>query len=141
MKALRNLLDNLKPHFEKGGKYEKFHSVFDGFETFLFVPRTTTHKGAHLRDAIDLKRTMFTVVIALLPCLLFGMWNVGHQHFMALGQLMGIGEGFWDKMLFGAIKVLPILAVSYTVGLGIEFAAAQMRGHSINEGFLVSGIL
>ena len=141
MKALRNLLDNLKPNFEKGGKFEKLHSVFDGTETFLFVPNHTTSKGSHIRDSIDLKRTMFTVVIALIPCLLFGIWNTGHQHFAALGEFTAYGEGFVDKMLYGSMKVIPLVVVSYLVGLGIEFAFCQVKGHPINEGYLVSGML
>lgn len=141
MKALRDYLDSIKPHFEKGGKFEKFHSVFDGFETFLFVPRHTTSNGVHIRDAVDMKRTMFTVVIALLPALLFGIWNTGHQHYLALGMHLDLTAGFLDKILFGLTKVLPLVVVSYGVGLGIEFLFAQLRGHSINEGFLVSGML
>lgn len=137
MKPLRKFLENIKPHFEKGGKLEKFYAVYDGFETFLFVPGHVTHKGAHIRDAIDLKRTMGTVVLAMIPCLLFGMWNVGYQHFLALGQTPELMEAF----MFGLWKVLPLLIVSYGVGLGIEFAAAGIRNHSINEGFLVSGML
>jgi Na+-transporting NADH:ubiquinone oxidoreductase subunit B len=137
MKSLRNYLDKIKPQFQKGGKYEKLHSTFDAFETFLFVPPHTTHVGSHIRDAIDMKRTMSIVVIALIPALLFGIWNVGHQHF--LSHAMDVG--FWDKVGFGALKVLPIVVVSYVVGLSIEFAFAQYRGHEVNEGFLVSGML
>ncbi|MCB0396718.1 MAG: RnfABCDGE type electron transport complex subunit D, partial [Flavobacteriales bacterium] len=114
MKFLRNILDSVKPNFEKGGKFEKYFPVFDGFETFLFVPNHVTHNGSHIRDSIDLKRTMITVVLALMPCLLFGLWNTGHQHFLALGEMTDRGEGFMDKILFGLIMVLPIIAVSYT---------------------------
>lgn len=141
MKALRNLVDGLKPAFSKGGKLEKLHWVFDGFETFLFTPGHATERGAHIRDGIDLKRTMSIVITAMIPCLLFGMWNVGHQHYLALGEFTALGEGFWDKFLFGALKVLPIVVVSYTVGLGIEFLFTSIKGHPIQEGYLVSGML
>ena len=141
MKALRNLVDGLKPAFSKGGKLEKLHWVFDGFETFLFTPGHATERGAHIRDGIDLKRTMSIVITAMLPCLLFGMWNVGHQHYLAIGEFTGLGEGFWDKFLFGALKVLPIVVVSYGVGLGIEFLFTSIKGHPIQEGYLVTGML
>ncbi|HRD53929.1 MAG TPA: NADH:ubiquinone reductase (Na(+)-transporting) subunit B [Flavobacteriales bacterium] len=131
----------MKPTFAKGGKLEKLHWVFDGLETFLFTPGHATERGAHIRDGIDLKRTMSIVITAMVPCLLFGMWNVGHQHFLALGQFMEAGDGFWDKFLFGAIKVLPIVVVSYGVGLGIEFLFTSIKGHPIQEGYLVSGML
>jgi len=137
MKLFRNILDSLKPPFEKGGKFEKLWPLFDGFETFLFVPGHSTKKGSHIRDGIDLKRTMITVVIALIPCLLFGMWNVGFQHFAAVGQ----DAQFLEMFLYGALKVLPIVVVSYGVGLGIEFIFCIKNGHSIQEGFLVSGML
>jgi Na+-transporting NADH:ubiquinone oxidoreductase subunit B len=127
--------------FQKGGKYEKFHTVFDGFATFLFTPDEVTHQGTHIKAGIDLKRTMFIVVIAMVPALLFGMWNVGHQHFLSLGEFTGLGDGFWEKFIYGAIEVLPIVVVSYGVGLGIEFFIASKKGHAINEGFLVSGML
>lgn len=139
MNFLRNYLDKQKPKFEKGGKLEKFHSVFTGFESFLFVPNRTTTSGSHIRDAVDLKRTMIIVVIALVPALLFGIYNVGYQHFKAIGVLAE--TDFFQMFFFGLWKVLPMIIVSYVVGLGIEFAAAQMRGHEINEGFLVSGLL
>lgn len=139
MNFLRNYLDKQKPKFEKGGKLEKFRSVFTGFESFLFVPNRTTTSGSHIRDAVDLKRTMIIVVIALIPALLFGIYNVGYQHFKAIGVLAD--TGFFQLFFFGLWKVLPMIIVSYVVGLGIEFAAAQMRGHEINEGFLVSGLL
>lgn len=141
MNALRKLVDNLKPTFAKGGKLEKFHYVFDGLETFLFTPGHATSHGAHIRDSIDLKRTMSIVIMAMVPCLLFGMWNVGHQHFLAIGEFVGRGEGFWDKFLFGAIKVMPIVVVSYGVGLGIEFIFCSINKHPIQEGYLVSGML
>jgi Na+-transporting NADH:ubiquinone oxidoreductase subunit B len=141
MKFLRNLLDGIKPHFEEGGKLSKYYPVYDGFETFLFTPNHVSHNGSHIKDAMDLKRTMVTVILALVPCLLFGIWNTGHQHFLAIGEFVGVGEGFVDKFLYGALKVLPILVVSYGVGLGIEFGFCIINKHSINEGFLVSGIL
>ena len=139
MNFLRNYLDKQKPKFEKGGKLEKFHSVFTGFQSFLFVPNTTTSSGAHIRDAVDLKRTMIIVVLALIPALLFGIYNVGYQHFNAVGGLAD--TTFFQLFFYGLWKVLPMIIVSYVVGLGIEFAVAQMKGHEINEGFLVSGLL
>ena len=137
MKALRKFLDKKKPLFEKGGKFAKLQSTFDAFETFLFVPDHTSKTGTHIKDAIDLKRTMSVVVMALIPSLLFGMYNIGYQHFLSIGETVGLMEMF----TYGLIKVLPIVVVSYVVGLGIEFAFAQMRGHAVNEGFLVSGML
>ena len=139
MNFLRNYLDKQKPKFEKGGKLEKFHSVFTGFESFLFVPNTTTSSGAHIRDAVDLKRTMIIVVLALIPALLFGIYNVGYQHFNAVGGLAD--TTFFQLFFYGLWKVLPMIIVSYVVGLGIEFAVAQMKGEEIQEGFLVSGLL
>ena len=139
MKALRNYINRIKPNFEPGGKFSMFQSVFEGFETFLFVPNTTSKSGVHIHDSIDTKRTMTVVIIALLPALLFGMYNVGYQHYLAIGELAQ--TGFWMTFLFGFLAVLPKIIVSYVVGLGIEFAVAQMRGHEIQEGFLVSGIL
>lgn len=137
MKALRNYVDKIKPHFEKGGRFEKLHSTFDAFETFLFVPNKVTRKGSHIRDPIDMKRTMSVVVLAMIPALLFGIWNVGYQHYNALGQI----PPFWDIVAYGLTKVLPIIIVSYVTGLTIEFAFAQIRKHEVNEGFLVSGML
>lgn len=137
MDSLRKKIDKIKPHFTKGGKFEKLQSVFEGFESFIFVPDKVTFKGSHIRDAMDLKRAMFIVVIALIPTLLFGAYNTGLQHFRSLGMDTGIWQNFW----FGFIKILPLIVVSYVVGLGIEFAAAQIRGHEINEGFLVTGML
>lgn len=137
MKALRNFIDKIKPNFEKGGKLEALHSTFDAFETLLFVPNNVTHKGSHIRDHIDMKRTMIIVVIALMPALLFGIWNVGYQNALATGTEIA----FWPMVLHGLIKVLPIIVVSYVVGLGIEFAFAQVRKHEVNEGFLVTGML
>jgi Na+-transporting NADH:ubiquinone oxidoreductase subunit B len=139
LKPLRKLLDKIKPNFEKGGKLEKFYPAFNAFETFLFVPdHTAPPNGAHVRDAIDLKRTMILVVLSLVPCLLFGMWNVGYQHNKALGI---IDASLIDNFIFGARKVLPIVIVSYATGLTVEFIFAIIRKHTINEGFLVSGML
>lgn len=138
MKALRNLFEKQKPMFEKGGKLEKFYYLFEAGETFLFTPNHTTHaKGVQVRDAIDLKRLMMTVVIAMLPPLLFGMWNVGHQHFLAVGEV----ATFMDKFLLGAGLVLPIVLVSYAAGGIAEAVFAVIRKHPINEGFLVTGML
>jgi Na+-transporting NADH:ubiquinone oxidoreductase subunit B len=137
MKFIRKTLDNIKPKFEKGGKLEKYAPAFYAIDTFLFVPNRTTKYGAHIRDGIDLKRVMFTVVLALLPALFFGMWNVGYQHFSQInGDL-----SFWHLMSYGAGKVLPLVIVSYAVGLGIEFLFAIKRGHEVNEGYLVTGML
>jgi Na+-transporting NADH:ubiquinone oxidoreductase subunit B len=137
MKIVRSLLDTIKPHFEKGGKLEKLHPAYDAFETFAFVPGHTADTGAHIRDAIDLKRTMVTVILAMVPALLFGMWNIGNFHYKALG----LDASLMDAFTFGAIKVIPLIAVSYIVGLSIEFAAAVIRGHQVNEGYLVTGML
>jgi Na+-transporting NADH:ubiquinone oxidoreductase subunit B len=137
MNSLRRTLDRLKPHFSEGGRFSKFRSVFQGFESFMFVPDKVTFKGSHIRDSIDLKRAMSIVIIALLPALLFGSYNTGLQHFRSLGMETGIWQNFW----FGFLKILPLIVVSYVVGLGIEFAAAQIRGHEINEGYLVTGLL
>ena len=137
MKALRNYLDKIKLNFEEGGKFHAFRSVFDGFETFLFVPNTTAKSGTHIHDSIDSKRIMSMVVIALMPALLFGMYNVGYQHFHATGA----AGGFWEMFAYGFLAVLPKIIVSYVVGLGIEFVVAQWKKEEIQEGFLVSGIL
>jgi len=137
LKALRNYLNTIKPNFEKGGKLAMFHSVFEGFETFLFVPNHTSKSGVHIHDSVDSKRTMTVVILALLPALLFGMYNIGYQHNLAIGM----DPGFIMTFVFGFLAVLPKIIVSYVVGLGIEFAIAQVKGHEIQEGFLVSGIL
>ena len=138
MKFLKEIVDKLKPTFSEGGKLSMFHSVFDGFETFLFVPNSTSKRvGTQIHDAIDSKRTMIMVVIALLPALLFGMYNVGYQHFLAIGET----ANFWSTFFFGALAVLPYIIVSYVVGLGIEFTVAQIKGHEIAEGFLVTGMI
>lgn len=140
MKGIRNFLDRIKPSFSKGGRFSALHSTFEAFETFLFVPDTVTRKGSHIRDVVDLKRVMIVVVIALMPALLFGMYNAGLQHFRAVGDVAAQAD-IWGCFWFGFLKVLPIIIVSYVVGLGIEFAFAQWRGHEVNEGFLVSGML
>lgn len=137
MEFLKKQIEKVKPHFEEGGKLERFYPAFDGLETFLFTPERTNKDGTHIRDSIDLKRTMFLVIMALIPCLLFGIWNTGHQHFMAMGEEVG----FWDKIAKGALLVLPIVIVSYAVGLTIEFAFCIAKQEQINEGFLVSGML
>ena len=137
MSGLRKLVDKIKPTFEKGGKLGFLHSTFDAFETFLFVPNTVTKKGAHVRDCVDLKRVMIMVVLALVPAMLFGIWNTGYQHSLAFG----LDWGFWNIVLYGLAKVLPLYVVAYLVGLGIEFVSAQIQGHEVNEGYLVSGML
>ncbi|MBM56124.1 MAG: NADH:ubiquinone reductase (Na(+)-transporting) subunit B [Euryarchaeota archaeon] len=137
MKFVKNIIESVKPHFEEGGKLSKFWVVFDSLETFAFTPGHVTHNGSHIRDGIDLKRTMFTVIVALLPALLFGTWNIGDQYYASIGQ----DAELIDKVFIGLHKVLPLIVVSYGVGLGIEFLFAGMRNHSINEGFLVSGML
>ncbi len=137
MKLFKNILESVKPHFMEGGKLEKMLPAYDAFETFLFVPDHTTKAGSHIRDGIDLKRTMITVVIALLPALFFGMWNVGQLHFSAIGEEFTLMSAF----TFGALKMLPLIVISYAVGLGVEFAFAISRGHSVNEGYLVTGLL
>jgi Na+-transporting NADH:ubiquinone oxidoreductase subunit B len=137
MNSLRKKLDKLKPYFSEGGRFAKLRSVFDGFEAFMFVSDKVTFKGSHIRDNNDLKRTMTVVIIALLPALIFGAFNVGLQHFRSLGVCASIPTLLW----FGFLKILPLIIVSYVVGLGIEFIAAQIRGHEINEGFLVTGLL
>jgi Na+-transporting NADH:ubiquinone oxidoreductase subunit B len=139
MNFLKNFFEKTEPYVQKGAKYHWLHSVHDGFFTFLFVPKKTSKSGTHIHDYIDMKRTMSIVVLALIPSLLFGMYNVGHQHFKVIGELAS--TGFFDIFLYGLLKVLPVVIVSYVVGLGIEFVFAQIRGHEINEGFLVSGML
>ena len=139
MSFLRNYLNKIKPNFEKDGKLHAFRSLFDGFETFLYVPNTTSRNGVHIHDAIDSKRIMSVVVIALMPALLFGMYNVGYQNYLAAGTLAS--ASFFSVFFYGFFAVLPKILVSYIVGLGIEFAWAQWKGEEIQEGFLVSGIL
>ena len=139
MNALRKYLNNVKPNFEEGGKLHALKSVFDGFETFLFVPNTTAKSGAHIHDAIDSKRIMSMVVIALMPAMLFGMYNVGYQNYLAAGTLAT--ASFFEIFCYGFLAVLPKILVSYIVGLGIEFIWAQWKGEEIQEGYLVSGII
>jgi len=137
--SLRKYIDNIKPQFEPGGKFSALQSVFDGFETFLYVPNTTSKSGVSIHDAIDSKRIMSMVVIALIPALLFGMYNVGYQNYLAAGTLAS--TPCWEVFLYGALLVLPKIIVSYIVGLGIEFAWAQWKHEEIQEGYLVSGII
>jgi len=138
MKALRQVIDKYRPMFEKGGKLERWYYIFEGFETFLYAPNLTTpSKGAHIRDGIDLKRMMMTVIISMIPCLLWGIWNVGHLHYLSVGE----EATFWQQVGIGLYKVLPIVIVSYATGLGIEFIFCTIRRHPVNEGFLVSGML
>lgn len=135
--SLRGYIDKIKPKFQQGGKFASLHSTFDAFEAFLFVSNKVTTKGAHIRDAVDLKRTMSVVILSLMPALLFGMWNVGYQHYLIIGEQSNLLMNFW----FGLQKVVPIIAVSYISGLTVEFIFAQYRKHEVNEGFLVTGIL
>jgi Na+-transporting NADH:ubiquinone oxidoreductase subunit B len=137
MSSLRRFVDKIKPNFEKGGKFAALQSTFEAFETFLFVPNHVTQKGSHIRDAMDMKRTMIVVVLALVPAILLGMWNTGYQNALAMGLERAVLENFW----FGFLKVFPIIVVSYVVGLGVEFLFAQIRHHEVSEGYLVSGIL
>ncbi len=139
MRGIIKYIEKVKPKFEKGGKFEKWGPVFESFETFLLVPgHTTPRKGAHIRDAIDSKRLMSVVVIALLPSLIFGMWNVGYQHFLSIGQN---NADFWLEFQYGLLRVLPIILVSYIAGLGTEFIYVFKKQKEIEEGFLVSGLL
>lgn len=137
MNGLNKLTEKLKPTFSKGGKLGFLHSTFEAFESFLFVPGTVTAKGTHVKDAVDLKRIMIIVVAALVPSFLFGIWNTGYQHSLAFGM----NWGFWQMVWYGFVKIIPLYLVSYIVGLGIEFTSAQLRGHQVNEGYLVSGML
>ena len=139
MSALRNYLNKIKPNFEPEGKLHAFRSIFDGFETFLYVPNTTAKTGVNIHDAIDSKRIMSMVVIALMPAMLFGMYNIGYQNYLAAGTLQS--ASFLELFCYGFLAVLPKILVSYIVGLGIEFAWAQWKGEEIQEGYLVSGIL
>lgn len=137
MEWIRQRLDKIREPFNKGNKLEKYAPAINALDTFLFTPNHTTKKGAHIRDAVDLKRTMITVVLALIPALIFGMWNGGYQYYSQLGEAFT----FWDALGHGALKIIPMIAVSYAVGLGIEFAFAIYRGHEVNEGYLVTGLL
>jgi len=138
LKSLRNQLDkNIKPLFEKGGKLEKLHAFYDAVDTFMFLPNKTSKSGVHIHDARDSKRSMSIVIIALIPALLFGMYNLGYQHYTAIGE----APIFWQCFVFGLLAILPKIIISYAVGLGIEIFIAQIKGHEVQEGFLVSGIL
>lgn len=134
---LRGLVEKMKTPFDKGQKFEKLYPAFNAFETFLFVPNHTSKTGSHIRDAIDLKRVMITVIIALLPALVYGIYNTGFQYLYQTGETFST----FDAFLHGSYKILPMIAVSYIVGLGIEFAFAVFRGHQVNEGYLVTGLL
>ncbi len=142
--TLRSLFDKTKPHFSKGGKYENLSSTFEAFESFAFTPNTVTggkvglgYKGCHIRDAVDLKRTIITVVIALIPALLFGMWNTGHQTALSYG----LEWSFWHQWWFGFLRMLPIIVVSYVVGLAIEFLFAEIRHEEVSEGYIATGLI
>lgn len=137
-KRLKKLFDNSRHHFEPGGRLSALHSVYDGLDTFLFTPSTTSVSGTHVHDSMDSKRAMIIVVVALLPCLLFGIYNTGYQHWLACGATT---FPFWELVLYGFLAVLQRIVVSYVVGLGIEFISAQMRHEEIQEGFLVTGLL
>ncbi|MCM1109938.1 MAG: NADH:ubiquinone reductase (Na(+)-transporting) subunit B [Clostridium sp.] len=137
---LRKFLDRIKPNFEPGGKLHALRSVYDGFDTFLYTPHTTSASGVHIHDAIDSKRVMIIVVLALMPCLLFGMYNAGYQNFLGSGIPHG-SENFWRMLAYGFLAILPRIIVTYLVGLGIEFIVAQWRNEEIQEGFLVTGIM
>jgi Na+-transporting NADH:ubiquinone oxidoreductase subunit B len=137
MNALRKQLDALKRPFGKGQKFEKFAPAVNAFDTLLFVPNHNTQKGAHIRDAVDLKRTMVTVIIALLPALIYGIYNTGYQYYSQTETAFT----FFDAFLHGALKIVPMIIVSYVVGLSIEFGFAVYRGHEVNEGYLVTGLL
>ena len=137
MSKLRKLTDKIKPTFSKRGKLSFLHSTFEAFESFLFVPDSVTRKGVHVRDSVDLKRVMTVVMIALVPSLLFGIYNIGYQYNLASNS----GMEFWEMIWFGFLKIIPLYLVSYIVGLGIEFASAQLRGHEVNEGYLVTGMI
>ena len=144
MQLMKDILNKIKPHFDEGGKLHSLYPAYDAFETFLFVPNHTSSEGTHIKDTVDLKRTMVIVIISLLPCLLFGMWNTGYQYHSQLTFGM---EGYkeiyslLDHFLFGFWKVLPLIIVSYVVGLSVEFAFAVSRKHQVNEGYLVTGML
>lgn len=138
MKVLKDLFDNIKPNFEKGGKWEKYHTLYEGHRTIIFAPAIVTgKKGAQIKDAADLKRVMMTVVFALVPALIFGIWNVGYQHFLAIGEEATFGQQIW----IGLYAVVPIIIVSYAVGLATEFVFCVVRNHPVSEGFLVTGML
>ena len=135
--GLRKFIDKIKPNFEEGGKLYCFHSFFDAMETFFYVPNKVTINGSHVRDAVDMKRNMIYVLIALIPCFLFGTWNIGYQHFLSHGEAATL----WQNFGYGLMKILPLYIVSYVVGLGIEIIFAQVRKEEVNEGFFVTGFL
>ncbi len=135
--GLRNYVDKIKPNFEQGGKFAKFHSTFEAFETFLYTPKRVTAGGAHIRSYVDMKRSLISVVIALIPCFLFGTWNIGYQHFLSFGA----DATFWQTFGYGLLKVIPLYLVSYIVGLVIEFTFAEIRHEDVNEGYFVTGFL
>lgn len=149
MKALKKIIHNLDPNFEKGGKWEKMYPLYETLSTFLFTPKHVTKKGSHIRDGVDLKRTMFMVVLALIPCLLFGIYNTGHWHYELQSYLNpdqyagyeAYMTGFGDKVIYGLLQVLPLVIVSYAAGLAVEFVFGFLKGHGLHEGFLVSGML
>ena len=143
MNFLRNTLNKIKPHFLKGGRLEKLYPAYDAFETFLFVPNHTTTTKCHVRDSIDLKRTMGTVILALIPCLIFGCYNIGYQYYLQFdpSYINQNFSSFLNLFLYGLMKVFPMIVVSYGVGLSIEFAFAVFRKHPVNEGYLVTGML
>ena len=135
--GLRNYIDKIKPNFEEGGKFSKFHSTFEAFETFLYTPNKVTKSGTHIRNYVDMKRSLIAVVFALIPCFLFGTWNIGYQHFLSLGQ----DVTFWQTVGYGLLKIIPLYLVSYIVGLAIEFTFAEIRHEDVNEGYFVTGFL
>lgn len=137
MNKLRQIVDKVKPTFSEGGKFAWLHSTFDAFETFMFVPNTVARKGSHVRDCVDLKRLLIIVVLSLLPAFCFGVWNIGDQHSIAFG----LDYSFWQKIGYGLVRIIPLYLVSYLVGLGIEFAGAQIKGEEVSEGYLVSGFI
>ncbi len=134
---LLDIVNKVKPTFSEGGKFPWLHSTFDAFETFMFVPSTTTKKGSHVRDCVDCKRLLIIVVLALLPAFCFGTWNIGDQHSLAFG----LDYTFWQKVGYGLLRIIPLFLVSYIVGLGIEFAGAQIKGEEVSEGYLVTGFI
>lgn len=135
--GLRNYIDKIKPNFEQDGKFAKFHSTFEAFETFLYTRNRVTNRGAHIRHYADMKRNMIYVLIALIPCFLFGTWNIGYQHFLSLGE----DVTFWHTFGYGLLKIIPLYLVSYIVGLTIEFTFAEIRHEEVNEGYFVTGFL
>ena len=135
--GLRNYIDKIKPNFEQGGKFAKFHSTFEAFETFLYTPNRVTSRGVHIRHYADMKRNMIYVLIALIPCFLFGTWNIGYQHYLSLGE----DVTFWHTFGYGLLKIIPLYLVSYIVGLTIEFTFAEIRHEEVNEGYFVTGFL